>query len=215
MAMSGNVSSMTTLTAKLLTHPQGAPGALAGMLSDLAKTASKDDTLPMFTAIRLHATDGLLHGWSTDRYRAAHAIVRVEGDLPPVHLSRRDAEAAAKALRTAPIVEVSVTDDKLTFSGAGVTLTYTTPDNTLPDSLIKALPEDLPTEHDGAQFPAEFLADFAAIGKRRKEYVNLVPSTGVRPTHIRIGDDYRAWLMPLGRARTETANPPVWVGHSW
>lgn len=55
---------------------------LVGMLADLARTTSTDKTLPMLGLIRLHTELGRLHGWSTDRFRAAHAVVRIDGEFP-------------------------------------------------------------------------------------------------------------------------------------
>ncbi|MEC3975035.1 DNA polymerase III subunit beta [Amycolatopsis sp. H20-H5] len=46
---------------------------LARALRTVAGTAAKDDSLPMFTGVRVHGADGELHLTSSDRYRMAVA----------------------------------------------------------------------------------------------------------------------------------------------
>lgn len=185
---------------------------LGGMLADLARTAGKDATLPSLSAIRLHTEGGMLHGWSTDRFRAAHAAIPAEGDLAPVILARVDAEQAAKALRSDLHATIAVNGDKVTVSSqAGITLIF----SALSDyyqfpNIRKAISPDLPTEHEPVMVDAAFLADFAAIGKRRKAGPLIVPGVGKRPTQVGIGEYYRAWVMPR-----YTKGEATWLSDAW
>jgi hypothetical protein len=181
-------------------------GELIGMLTDLALTADAGKlALEPLTVIRLHTEGGRLHGWSTDRYRAAHAAVDTDGgELPhAVNIGADDVDNLAKAFRQAPTLTVTVNTDEMTaeFAGLGMTLAVklrpkTSPD--LGDMLPNIAVDTLPDSAAHVTFNAAFLADFAKIGKRRKEYVRMFAGeTGNRPAHIGIGADYRAWLMPF------------------
>lgn len=202
---------MTTMMDKTTTEPTvitftvNGKGALIGMLADLALTADKGkDALEQFTVIRLHTEGGRLHGWSTDRYRAAHAAVDTDGgELPhAVRIAADDVENLVKTFRQAPTITVTVDTGEMSaeFAGLGVTLAVKlrpVQSHDLGDLLPRIAVDNLPDSAAHVTFRSDFLADFAKIGKRRKENMRMIAGeTGNRPAHIRIGPDYRAWLMP-------------------
>ncbi|WP_406637553.1 hypothetical protein [Amycolatopsis sp. WGS_07] len=64
---------------------------------------------------------------------------------------------------------------------------------------------------NGAHF-----ADFAAIAKRRggrghPEYIEIRQENENRPTRVRIGKDYRAWVMPVRNQVDDDA----WLPQAW
>jgi hypothetical protein len=192
------------------------PGELAGLLADLVRTAGTDRLIPGLASVRLHATGGMLHGWSTDRFRAGHAAAPAEGDLPPMLIARSDAEQAAKTFRTDRNVTITVSDDKVTMAGMTTTLIFATADEASQfPKVINAISHDLPTEHGPVLFSPAYLADFAAIAKRRKGLVELVPNVGRKPASVRVGEHYRAWLMPIGLPHDTPITELDWLTESW
>lgn len=189
------------------------------MLADLVRTTSSDASLPAFSSIRLHTAGGQLHGWSTDRFRAGHAVVSVDGELPgPVLLHRSDASTVAKALKGSVEVTVVLADDghTLTFTGAGQSVTATVTGNENFPNVPKALPTDLPDTPALAAFQPKYLADFAAIGARRKvTQLHVVAAAGMKATAVRIGDDYRGWVMPVADPKGTPDEGPTWLAHCW
>ncbi|WP_275293500.1 hypothetical protein [Amycolatopsis sp. La24] len=190
---------------------------LVGMLADLARTTSTDKTLPMLGLIRLHTELGFLHGWSTDRFRAAHAVVRIDGEFPgTVFLEAAAVKALESMLRRAGQTRLKVEGDSMTVTDFAATHTvqlvdhYTYPD--LPNACKGILPAGTaPGAINGAH-----LADFAAIAKRRggrgrPEYIELRQEDEHRPTHVRIGKDYRAWVMPV----RDQVNDDAWLPQAW
>lgn len=196
----------TTTEPTVTTFTVNGKGALIGMLADLALTAEKGKAaLEALTVIRLHTEGGRLHGWSTDRHRAAHAVVNTDGgELPhAVRIAADDVENLVKTFRQAPTITVTVSTGEMSaeFAGLGVTLAVKlrpVSSHDLGDLLPRIAVDTLPESAAHVTFRAEYLADFAKIGKRRKENVRVIAgATGNRPSHIWIGPDYRAWLMPM------------------
>jgi hypothetical protein len=196
-----------TATTTVSTFTVNGKGELVGMLADLALTADKGKAaLEPLTVIRLHTEGGRLHGWSTDRYRAAHAAVDTDdGELfDPVNIGADDVDNLWKTFRQALKVTVTVDTEKMTaeFAGGGVGVTVplrpmSSPNlgEMLPRIAVDTLPDD---SKGNIAFSPVFLETFAKVGKRRKEHVRMVAAaTDMKPSHFQIGADYRAWLMPL------------------
>jgi len=202
--MTAMMETTSTETGTVTAFTANGKGALVGMLADLALTADTGrGALEQFTVVRLHTEGGRLHGWSSDRYRAAHAAVD-GGELPhAVTIGAEDVANLEKTFRQALTVTVTVNTGEMTaeFAGLGVTLAVKLrpkSSNDLGDMLPRIAVDSLPDSATHVMFNAAFLADFAKVGKRRKEYVQMFAGeTGNRPAHIRIGPDYRAWLMPI------------------
>lgn len=181
-------------------------GALTGLLADLALTASHDDGVtPELTLLRLHTDDGRLHGWSTDRYRMAHSAVDVDGELPGVvYMEAADAKRLSAAMRTAHAVTMRVDTDtgRLEFSDYEQTVAFpaSRPLHDPAPVFSRVAKDELPANAVMPHFQARYLEDFGKIGKRRGEPISFATDAERRPTHIRIGADYRAWLMPYREA---------------
>lgn len=186
-----------------------------GMLVDLARTASTEKPLENLTVIRLHTEGGYLHGWSTDRYRLAHARVRVDGELSgPVCVYAADVKALASSLRRAVLLRVTVTDGMMTVTDFAVTHAVRLAVVQFPNISHLAVTQ-LPNESVPVMMNAAQLADFCAIAKRRagrkRPDIEIHTQKGTRPAHVRIGEDYRAWVMPV---RFEE-NADAWMPHAW
>ena len=178
-------------------------GALVGMIADLAITTSNDKSLDFLSVIQLHTDGGKLHGWSTDRYRAAHAAVVCEGELPgPIEIRAPEVSTLPSLFRAALEVDLTLGDGVVKFSSPGgpeVTVSAATPDPS--GSVLLRMHhiavDELPEGGTAVGFDAKYLAGYAKIAQRRKEYLQLVAATDRKPAHIGIGPDYRSWLMPI------------------
>lgn len=176
-------------------------GVLVGMLADLALTASSDPVLPFLRLICLHTEGGRLHGWSTDRYRAAHAAVDCDGELDePVQIQASDAANLLKLFRAELFVDMKPGDGGVEFRSTGPSLAVPTvalDESSVFPQLSRIAVDELPEGNAPVMFDPKFLAGYVAIGKRRKEHVRIVGAKDRKPAHISIGADYRAWQMPL------------------
>ncbi|WP_033293144.1 hypothetical protein [Amycolatopsis jejuensis] len=190
---------------------------VVGMLADLARTATTDTTTPVLGLIRLHTEGRYLHGWSSDRYRAAHARVRVDGDLPRVvFIHATDVKALASTLRRAQLLRLTVDHDTMTFTDFAVTHSVRLVDEYTYPEIHNACRDELPAGTAPGAIDGSYLADFCAIAKRRggrgsSAYLELRQNDDTRPMHVRIGEDYRAWVMPVRNQVDDDA----WLPQSW
>jgi hypothetical protein len=189
-------------------------GGLTGLLADLALTTSADTTLsPVFRTVRLHTEAGRLHGWSTDRYRMAHAAVDATGVLPgAVYLFASDVKRIVSAFRASLELTLRVNRNTGRLEFADRTDTATAPladvyDNTA--ELFGRIAEDsVPPSTSVAEINGKYLEEFGKIAKRRSERIALATADKANlPTHVRIGPDYRAWVMPAAAHDVE----PAWL----
>ncbi|TDP97665.1 hypothetical protein [Labedaea rhizosphaerae] len=206
-----------------------AAGDFVGMLADLLKSAGTDPVLPILTCVRLHTTDGWLHGWTTDRYIGAHARVEVRGALPePVWLFREALDQLVKIGRKARKVQLTTVTGcaKSQWGGRCVHIDVdgtslhceVNVDTSGTRSYQSVFTDELPKTSGAHLYQPKCLALFASIAKRRgaTEYVTLVPGeTQNRPTHVRIGDNYRAWVMPVRAAAVDSALELDWLPASF
>jgi hypothetical protein len=125
--------------------------------------------------------------------------------VDPFFLTRADCLAASKEFRRHPTltVEFELTPGTSTVRalvlGALDGTTHrveTAPPATMPRVAHIGV-ADIPEEDCPAVFQFAHLADLAAVGKRRGEYVAVATNAGRRSTHFRIGPNYRAWIMPV------------------
>ncbi|MGW4394899.1 hypothetical protein ACWEHA_06365 [Amycolatopsis nivea] len=190
---------------------------LVGMLADLARTASTDKTTPMLGVVRLHTVGDYLHGWSTDRFRAAHAQVRIDGEFPrAVFIETAAAKTLESMLRRAGRTQLTVEHGTMTVTDFAATQTVQLVDDYTYPSLPNACKDDLPASTAPGAINGAHFADFAAIAKRRggrgrPEYIELRQENENRPTHVRIGKDYRAWVMPV----RDQVNDDAWLPQAW
>jgi hypothetical protein len=123
-------------------------------------------------------------------------------------MQARDVKQLSAAMRTAPLVIMRVDADtgRLIFSDNEKTIALSTLDvATGSKNIFSRFAEDkLPSNDVAPYFKASFLETFARIGKRRNQPVGFVTDAGRKPTHVRIGADYRAWLMPYTEAECVT-----------
>jgi hypothetical protein len=199
---------------------------LAGMLADLARTAGTDDTWPAFTVIRLHTEGGVLHGWSTNRFIAGHATIEVRGSLAgPILIHRADALLIAKMMAKMVTTTLTVTNKgTVTVDGIGrdgeQTITCRRPEDGLLDlmpNVARGCTDTLPVASVPQRFDPAYLAEFAAIAKRRKVKLDLhTGDTRNQPSHVRIGGRYRAWIMPtLEVVSGESLDDLSWLPNAW
>jgi hypothetical protein len=188
---------------------------LAGMLTDLASLAAKPgDHVPVMESIRLHTSEGLLHGWSSDRYRAGHAVMKAEGELPePVFLRASDVKQISAAFKAWPHgMAVSVDAGKATFTNGAASLTVSLvgPDVGEYPNLASVLKGRLPVSDQVVRFAPAYVEAFTKIAKRRGlKYLEFATGNG-KSTHVRIGESFRGWLMP-GRPLED----PVWLSNDF
>lgn len=218
---------MTTIT---LTATQ-----LRDLLTPVLPHASKDDTLPVLTAVHIRTAGRYVTAIATDRYRIGFQRVA----LDPEPEAGFDAVVSVVALKRLlamfrptrshnPAVRLTVDDGRLTataastlddggeqpnmwFPGdslAGATLTFQLVDATHPpiDRLVRDALNGKP--EDGATAPSfnpEFLADFR-IGQPRHLPMRISATGAVsKPWLIRIGDDFIGLIVPLRYADPDSA----------
>lgn len=183
-------------------------GELFGMLTDLARTAEKVQGLPVLEQIRLHVDSGVLHGWSTNRFVAAHATAKCDGHIDGAFYLPAAEVKRLGMLRTASFAKLTLDASSLEVSDFETTLTVARAEHDYPD-VARVVGDQPPEAGDRFAFDGKYMAEIAAVAKRRKEYAYAVPSVAARPLHVQIGENYRAWLMPV---RMET---PEWLPNSW
>lgn len=186
-----------------------------GMLSDLAKMATKPGVYtPSLEHVRLHVDSGKLHGWATNRYLAAHAVTDVECEtgFDPVLVHVSDIKRVVAQSKKASLLVVSHNDGRVTFNDYTSALGALAGDLNMYPKVHNLVTEELPITSlamDPVGFDPAYMAEIAAIGKRRREYVYYVPSV-LKPSHYMIGEDFRVWLMPA-----KGGGSMQWLAHSW
>ena len=190
--------------------------AFVGMLTDLVRTATKpQDNFHRFEYVRLHTEGGYLHGWSCDRFRMAHARVKATGDFAePMFIHRDSVKTLATMFKVDGSVTITVTDGNLNVSNGTTSLVVGTSPGMADEfpTLLKQIKDEVPKKFAVAKFQASFLADLAAICKRRgtSEFVQVGISSRTRPATFQIGPDYRVWIVPVGFAGEPDWLPSVW-----
>jgi hypothetical protein len=188
-------------------------GVLTGMLTDLALTASTDQTKRVeLLTLRLHTEGGRVHGWSSDAYRLAHARTTGDGDLPGVvFLYASDVKRVAQAFRASSVVilRVDTAAGSLTFADRDGSMAVVVPLVDVTDSAraFRNVAKDaVPPATTVTEFQGRYFEDFGKIAKRRGAHLALATDANPnRPAHVRIGPDYRAWVMPMQNSDVDTA----------
>lgn len=106
---------------------------LTEMSNALSVAVSKDDMLPVLTAIRLHLDGDDLHGWATDRYRAAimHRPI-VRRDAEPFDVLALRLPIVAAVMGKDPVVEVSVREGTVAYASENTVITQRVLDGQFP-----------------------------------------------------------------------------------
>jgi hypothetical protein len=178
---------------------------LIGMLTDLVRTTSPDDTL--LTAVQLFGADNggstVLVGYSTDRYVMGQAWAPAEdgGGLEPSPVQARELAtvmAVLKPWRTQVWADVTLAregDDKLAFECNGTRFVATV----LLDVAFPKASRLLTMPDEAGQtiaYQPKNMEKFTAIARRRKEELTLTPAVATRGTQVHIGAQYRGVIMP-------------------
>lgn len=202
---------------------------LRGMLTDLERTASQDQSFPMLRGILLFtetaaAEPNRLYGTSTDRHILGQAWEPCEGSLAPCFISLESAKMLRTLLdRVHPARNVTLLlRDLGDESGWALELhvahvgasTVLVPDDLygFPDlRKLFAAHDDQPGVPE-VELGAALLNKLAAVGRRRGRALRFRLGRDLRPATIDIGPNYRAMLMPVksGSEREEFryATPP-------
>lgn len=106
-------------------------GELAHAVTQAAVAASRDDTLPLLTSIRLEASGGVLSILATDRYRLALRDLPHAGTLEGAWQVRAKTLLDAVKGRTGP-VDVAFTDRLVAFTTGPTTVTTVPVDGDYP-----------------------------------------------------------------------------------
>lgn len=210
------------MTAITLTATQ-----LRDLVTPVIPHASKDQTLPVLTALRIRSAGKYVTAIATDRYRIGFqrieptqapaagfdaavpvpVLKRVMAMFRPTRWHNPVLELAVDAERLRVSLTDTMTDQQQTsgtgdvdgLAGASLTFTLRT-DFPYPniDRLIREALEGVPDEAAmAAVFNPEFLADFR-LGQPRHEPMRITATGGpARPWLIRIGDDFIGLLVPV------------------
>lgn len=195
---------------------------LTEFLSDLALFAGKpnDGGPESIRAVRLHTAGGRLHGWATNRYIAAHAVTGSadSGTLTsPVTVHVEDAKRIASTFKASMCVWVNVDHEARTadFTDGDATIGVRMTSGDFPN-IPKAVGDPVPDEQSVVTLGEKWLDAVAKVAKRRRAPVLIATGDGRRPAHVQIGDDFRAWIMPIRSAAAgDGATAPPWLTESW
>lgn len=200
------------------------PAALHELLSDVARTAGTDFTLPMLNGILLQVeetdTGKVLVGTSTNRFVLGQASIPAKGEMETTFLALDRVKQLLAILK--PYVksgdmscEVKREADKLSLSLPG-DLVLPAVSVTVPISDQKVdfpkVSHFLPTAAEakpGAQVALNprFMSAFCAIAKGRNENLRLIPGAPDKPQLVLIGESYRALIMPV---RSQESPDTAW-----
>ena len=211
-----NVEGGTAVTQNAGAPQTGAPSpAMAHAASPIPTATKPQDNFHRFEYVRLHTEGGYLHGWSCDRFRMAHARVKATGDFAePMFIHRDSVKTLATMFKVDGSVTITVTDGNLNVSNGTTSLVVGTSPGMADEfpTLLKQIKDEVPKKFAVAKFQASFLADLAAICKRRgtSEFVQAGISSRTRPATFQIGPDYRVWIVPVGFAGEPDWLPSVW-----
>lgn len=184
---------------------------LRSLITDLLRTAGNDDTLPMLMGIRLHtdtfADRTVLVGFSTDRFTMGQVHIDATGALPEAFLpsaSCKRALAVLKLIDPAALLELTLDDGHMAFSGEGLTVRVSTKQVEFPrmHRIVESLDKLTPEPGVVAAFNPQYFARFAAIAKGRDESMHVGLTTKTNAASVTIGDQYRGLIMPTRKDLT-------------
>ena len=204
------------------------PSELHGMLTDLLRTSGTNSDLPAIDGVLLHSEAAgdatVLVGTSTDRFRLGQAHAPATGEMPPTFVKSTSVKQLLAALkpyvRTHDLLsEVTVNERvKLTLKLPGdivlpaVTITVHCADDGDFPKVSKITDIQTVAGEGPIAFNGAYLATFAAIAKRRGEYLRFdVSHAESKPSLFFIGERYRGLLMPLRRDQAGKPIAPVFV----
>lgn len=188
---------------------------LRTLLTDLARSAATDETLPAINGVLLHTdTTGeqpLLVGTSTDRFVMAQAHIDVlSGQLPETFVFVPDLQLLLTALAPREDIDDDVGEGNVRLLRAGNTLTLYRDqvvridlwDMEFPPIRQHFAPQ--PGARQSTQLAPEYLQMFAEIAASRgAPAVALTIQDDATPVLVHIGERYRAVVM-----RTADRLPP-------
>lgn len=201
------------------------PAELHGLLIDVLRTASPDRVMPMLNGILLHVDTKedatVLVGTSTDRFRLGQAHMPTTGEIPPTFVGSAQVKQLLDTLKPYMkthdlLCEVTVTERvKLTLKLPGdivlpaVTITVHCEDDSSFPKSAKVMESEIVTGDGQKAFNPAYVASFAAIAKRRNEYLRVEVSYTNKPTVFYVGTQYRGLLMPVRTSTQEEIKAPV------
>lgn len=190
------------------------PRGLHELLSDAARTAGTDFTLPMLNGILLQVegegSEAKLVATSTNRFVLGQAHMPASGLMPTTFLAL---DRVKQLLRILKPYEKSAGMQCEIRRGAGDFTVAIAGDLVLPAVSVTVPIADVKTDFPkvnhllpkaedakpGGQvaFNPRYLSTFCAIAKGRATELRMVPGAPEKPQLLLIGDAYRALIMPV------------------
>jgi len=174
---------------------------LVAALGDLARTAGKDQSLPMLRGIVAHAHSGhgRLYLTSTNRFVLGQAWLPCEGELKATFLSLESAGVLRALLGSAlGAALLERRNEKLAVeeSGGGLLSVPVGDVASFPnvEKIVKSAPAEGNTD---ATLGADLVSALAMIARRRREPLRFRFGAERKPSVIEIGQQYRAMIMPV------------------
>jgi hypothetical protein len=182
-----------------------------GMLTEIARFAGTDVTLPMLNGVLLHAAPGLLAATATDRFKLAQIRTGGVGALPDSLIRLGDVKRTITVLKGADVADNAtlVRDEQtLTITTTSVTLRIEVAEVDFPNvaTIFNGL---TPTEGQFVAILPQQLAPFAAVAKAYREPLRMQVNGEVRPTLVSIGDNFRGLVMPCRLSDGQRSEAPL------
>lgn len=188
----------------------------ADAIAQVTIAASRDDTLPLLTAVRVEVEGDKITMLATDRYRLGFQRVRpaqAPGEgfaaVIPVAVMARIRSTFKATRNTDPVINLTIDGTKLTVTTAdaldgmvGATFEFALHNDvkTWPNVdrlLTSSLAAEAPASATGMLVNPALLADFR-IGQPRYEALRATPTgNNSKPWLIRIGEDFIGLLVPM------------------
>lgn len=193
--------------------------ALLGLLTDIARTASTDDVMPMINGVLLHTASHdktpVLVATSTDRFHLGQAHIECTGGIPESFVRLDDIKRLIAVLKPLAhgesLLEISAADNALAFNVDGMAMTLPTSEE-LPKwpKIGPLFSTDRNSAEQHTAIAPRLMATMTAVAKARGESLRIQFQGANRPVIVLIGDAYRALVMPV-RVSDRQADVPVFV----
>jgi hypothetical protein len=181
--------------------------------------ASKDDTLPVLTMVRLEFGTGQVISVGTDRFVLGVTRADYTGEPMVVQLGRADAENLVRIAKIAgqhlvPSVQIGRTERVVTFAflSTGETITLNDQSDLYEFPIWRSVFPSEPRE-DAARFvgvdPAK-LATFAKVLDARNTRMIITLTGPEHPVLIKIGASFAGMLMPARVVGESSFEQPDW-----
>lgn len=182
-------------------------GEFHGLLTDLARTALRDDCLPALNSVLLYGAkngdEPVLVGESTNRYVIGQAHMSAEGSFGRLLLPLDSVKALTAALRPHVKVlglwDVAVDEGFLSVECPGTSVRVRVDAGVAfvsRDSVARFF-RPMADHASEVQWDARYIEMFSAVAKRRKAHLRFEVAAGMHGSVVRIGDRYRGVIMPV------------------